>query len=380
MIESKPNTSSADRATTKVITRREIVLIVLFLSILNIQRMEYESINRSSSSSSSSITLQSTYSSFVADRNATTSKQWNRQKNNKKKTAMCSIVVNEELYLDEFVDYHRALGFDHFLFYDNSDNLELKQWGKLKGDDVWVFPFPGIGRQMEAYRHCARTVKKETNGPFEWVAFFDADEYLVLKQHDHVANMLKQHCSSGVLNVNWYMFLNSDGWNLPNHEPVTRRFLYRETTVNQHVKTIARVQDIADTKLNSDPHNFVELRSGNYHDSNGNPVEGPFHENGPTDVVVLHHYVTKSRKEYLLKKTRGRADLDQTHGKMKNEAEAVIKEARANLDRSLASDALPRNNDTTSGKIFDDSAWKFLKEKVPAYALFDEIGLLPATT
>ena len=323
-----------------------IVLIVLFLSVLHFRRME------------------------SIDRSIAVVKK-------KKMTAMCAIVVNEEMYIDEFVDYHRALGFDHFIFFDNSDNSELKQWGKIKGDDVWVIPFPGIARQLEAYKHCVQIVAKEAkeaNRPFEWVAFFDVDEYLVLKQHDHIADMLEQHCSSGSLLVNWYVF-RSDGWNLPTREPVTRRFLYREATVNQHVKTIARVQDIAETKLHSDPHNFVQLKNQTFHhDSSGNPVVGPFNMNGPTDVVVLHHYNTKSHKEYLLKRMRGRA----TTGRV-DLVRQLVQDAQAKLNRSLASDSLPRNNNTTFDKVFDDSAWKFLKEKVPAYALFDEIGLLSAS-
>jgi len=352
--------------TTKGITRREIVLIVLFLSILHFQRME--TINRSI------VVANKNDDAIVANHNSTT---WHRNSN--KTTAMCSIVINEELYLDEFVDYHRALGFDHFIFYDNSDMSELEQWGKLKGNDIWVFPFPGVNRQSEAYNHCAQVVAKEANGPFEWVAFFDVDEYLVLRQHDHIADMLEQYCSSGALMVNWVMF-GSDGWNLPTREPVTRRFLYREATVNQHVKTIVRVKDIAETKLNWDPHNFVELKNHSsgifHHDSNGNPVEGPFNENGPMDVVVLHHYGHKSHKEYLWKRSRGRVSLghDETYAQTKKQD---VHEALGNFLRS--SHAVPRNNDAISGKVFDDSAWKFLKEKVPAYALFDEIGLLPAS-
>ena len=328
-----------------------IVLIVLFLSVLHFRRME------------------------SIDRSIAVVKK-------KKMTAMCAIVVNEEMYIDEFVDYHRALGFDHFIFFDNSDNSELKQWGKIKGDDVWVIPFPGIARQLEAYKHCVQIVAKEAkeaNRPFEWVAFFDVDEYLVLKQHDHIADMLEQYCSSGALMVNWVIF-GSDGWNLPTREPVTRRFLYREATANQHVKTIVRVKDIAETKLDWDPHNFVELKNHSsgifHHDSNGNPVEGPFNENGPMDVVVLHHYGHKSHKEYLWKRSRGRVSLghDETYAQTKKQD---VHEALGNFLRS--SHAVPRNNDAISGKVFDDSAWKFLKEKVPAYALFDEIGLLPAS-
>ena len=220
----------------------------------------------------------------------------------RKKTAMCIIVTNEELYLDEFVDYHHALGFDNFFIYDNTEGFEMKQWGKLKGDHVELISFSGPNRQLAAYADCGSTVA--ATEMFEWVAFFDADEFLVLKEHDHVADMLGEYCPHGSLGVNWFMF-GSNNWNLQAPEPITRRFLYREAGVNIHVKTIARLNDIKNIKLVSDPHNFVELKNHSVmHDSNGKHVTGPFNENGPVDVVVLHHYNHKSTKEYFWKKKK----------------------------------------------------------------------------
>jgi hypothetical protein len=31
--------------------------------------------------------------------------------------------------MDEWVDYHRAIGFDHNFIYDPSNHLDLWQWG-----------------------------------------------------------------------------------------------------------------------------------------------------------------------------------------------------------------------------------------------------------
>ena len=76
----------------------------------------------------------------------------------RKKTAMCTIVTNEELYLDEFVDYHHALGFDNFFIYDNTEGFEMKQWGNLKGDHVELISFSGPKRQLAAYVDCGSTV------------------------------------------------------------------------------------------------------------------------------------------------------------------------------------------------------------------------------
>jgi len=296
----------------------------------------------------------------------------------RKKTAMCMIVTNEELYLDEFVDYHHALGFDQFFVYDNTEGFEMKQWGKLKGDHVELIPFSGQRKQLEAYVDCGE--KLAATDIFEWVAFFDADEFLVLKEHEHVADMLEEYCPHGSLGVNWFMF-GSNNWNLQAPEPITRRFLYRPVGVHKLVKTIARLKDIKQimnsNRLKHNPHNFLELKNHSVmHDSNGRNITGPFNENGPVDVVVLHHYNRKSSKEYLHKRKRGRPTTEAKHPSINR----LTNEAKQELANALASEQLPLYNSLSKNPdlIFDDSAWQFLKKNVPGYALYDKIALMPA--
>lgn len=291
-----------------------------------------------------------------------------------KKTALCMIVTNEELYLDEFVDYHHALGFNKFFVYDNTEGFEMKQWGKLKGDHVELIPFPGPNRQLAAYVDCGKTVA--ATEIYEWVAFFDADEFLVLKEHDHVADMLGEYCPHGSLAVNWFMFQSH--WNLQTPEPITRRFLYRNVGVHKLIKTIVRLEDIETINLKPDPHNFVKLKNQNMmHDSNGKNITGPFNPNGPADVVVLHHYNHKSAKEYVQKRTRGRATTNATHPSIK----ANINQATQVFQNALASEHLPHDESIYNNPdlIFDDSAWQFLKKNVPGYVLYDKIALMPVT-
>ena len=291
----------------------------------------------------------------------------------RKKTAMCMIVTDEEAYLDEFVDYHRALGFDAFFVYDNTAGFEMRQWGALKGAHVRVTHFPGPARQMAAYAACGAAVA--ATGDFEWAAFLDADEFLVLKRHADVADLLAAHCPRGGLGVNWFVF-GANGWNVRAPEPVTRRFLYRDAGVNPHVKTLVRVDDMAEFRR-TDPHNFVVLKDRMVlRDSNGKDIEGPFNERGPADVVVLHHYHRKSHKEYFWKRRRGRSDLDPADPAI----ELLIHSANRSLSEGLAGDHLPMDDSISKdpNQVFDDSAWRFLKNHVPGYALYDDIALRPA--
>ena len=46
------------------------------------------------------------------------------------------------------------------------------------------------------------------------------------------------------------------------------------------------------------------MLNGNQHDTNGNIFRGAFNPDGPTNVAVLHHYMTKSFEEYKEKRVQ----------------------------------------------------------------------------
>ena len=104
------------------------------------------------------------------------------------KAVICSIQVKEDAYIDEWVDYHLAIGFRKVYIYDNSKNFDLKEWGKHRlSDTVMVKHFPGIAKQNAAYFDCAKRAEKDG---YTWAAFFDVDEFLCLKKHKNVINFL----------------------------------------------------------------------------------------------------------------------------------------------------------------------------------------------
>ena len=105
--------------------------------------------------------------------------------------ALCVILKDEEAYVDEFVDYHHALGFSMIFIYDNTDTFEMKQWAIEKGNFIHAVSWPGEAQQiLLAYRDCARTAYAQG---YTWAAFFDADEILILKKHDNVVSFLRDH-------------------------------------------------------------------------------------------------------------------------------------------------------------------------------------------
>jgi hypothetical protein len=260
---------------------------------------------------------------------------------------LCVVAKEEEVFLSEFVDYHLALGFDHIFVYDNTADNDLAQWGNETGS-VDVIHYPGHSRQIPAYTDCGHN--KGRRQGHTWAAFFDVDEFLVLRKHRQIYDFLKAYCRDGSLSLNWIL-MGSSGEQVYRPMPMSKRFQHR-IAIDQHIKTIAYLPHMSDPPPGN-PHR-VRLLAGRQKDTNGNTVKGAFNLRGPTDVAALYHFQTKSRKEYIQKRLRGRATKNNSHN-----VEEWIRKAREG----------PVSNGTDCE--FDDAVWQAMKRLVPRYAMFD---------
>ena len=164
-------------------------------------------------------------------------------------TALCGIVKDAEAYLDEWVDYYFGLGFHTIYLVDNSRDHELQNWQDRRrnsGYSVRVIPKPGTHRQMYSYHMCAAEFKDY----HAHMAFFDVDEYLVLKKHDTVDDFLRDHLRGGALQISWYIF-GTNSRDMYSTLPVTKRFTLRDGDMEHdrhpsewhNVKTILKLSD-----------------------------------------------------------------------------------------------------------------------------------------
>ena len=164
-------------------------------------------------------------------------------------TALCGIVKDAEAYLDEWTDYYFGLGFHTIYLVDNSQDHELQNWQDRRrnsGYSVRVVPKPGTHRQMYSYHMCAAEFKDN----HAYMAFFDVDEYLVLKKHDTVDDFLRDHLPGGALQISWYIF-GTNSRDMYSPLPVTKRFTLRDGDgeLDRHpsewhnVKTILKLSD-----------------------------------------------------------------------------------------------------------------------------------------
>ena len=113
------------------------------------------------------------------------------------KVALVCIARNEDRYINEWIEYHLRLGFDHIFVYVDLwkfdsvwDNVTVIQVSRLK------YRYP----QIPVYNEALETLYPE----YDWVAIFDVDEFLVLKIHNNIKEFLADKtCSVG---INWVLF------------------------------------------------------------------------------------------------------------------------------------------------------------------------------
>jgi hypothetical protein len=210
------------------------------------------------------------------------------------KVALVCVAKWEDYYLDEWLDYNHKIGFDKIIMYQNDWRtdierpfLEKKEWD-------------GRSVQLDIYNSFL-----QTDTEYDWVAFFDCDEFLVLKKHNNVKEFIEEYGKHPVLSFNWFMF-GSWGLKTRTSNSLLRMFPNRNKNVDQHIKVMVK-RDSGNRFIL--PHNC----EGPAMDTNGKLFNGPFNINGPSDVAYLNHYHNKTREDWMLRCERGRVDCNIQH-------------------------------------------------------------------
>lgn len=220
--------------------------------------------------------------------------------------SLCAIVKHEQLYLRDWIDFHKQVGAEHFYLYLNESlesdlyDLEDEQTGFCD-----ILRWPGSKQQMMCYQHCLDYFREESR----WIGFIDIDEYLVPHARADVRPQLKDYEDASALAIHWYLF-GSNGHETWTHKPVVERFTHRQPDVNPHIKCIVNPKR---TFKCFSPHVFVHdvPPVDENHTSIG--MLNPLPERGTCNLFQINHYATKSREESYERRQRPRADNGKCH-------------------------------------------------------------------
>lgn len=229
------------------------------------------------------------------------------------KTALVAIGRRENQYAREWVGHHLALGFDHIYIYDNNHEGEehfedvlgdylpsLHREGQ--GGSVTVIDYRDKERaQRSAYNDAYQRLSKE----YDWLAFFDFDEFLVLPCRE-------LHGSAGLSSfleglpqdyhavmIPWLMMTDS-GLVHNDRRPLMQRFTESTTRGEQQGKCIIRtgIPGARFTKSVHVPYTPA-LRCCN---PKGEPTAQHRLQPRDTSVAYLKHFSTKTIEEWLTNK------------------------------------------------------------------------------
>lgn len=226
-------------------------------------------------------------------------------------------IVKNEMYMREWIEYHRMVGVSHFYIYDNESTNNMKEeiQDYIDLGIVTYHYFPGSLVQNKAYVHAIEHYKFKT----KYMAIIDGDEYIIPMQEgtlpeiveqifeDYDKLIMKQKGFAGGVGVNWREYGTShhkekqDGLCMEN-------YMYRapdDYFQNVHIKTIFIPRIITNIDNPHFPHMRKDWRNIS---ENGSTIPYSYFYDGMCKKLRINHYFCKSETEFMEKLKRGWPD------------------------------------------------------------------------
>lgn len=222
--------------------------------------------------------------------------------------AIVCIGKRENLYIREFVEWYKNLGFSKIYLCDNNVDEYFQDVILDYVESEFVMLCDCRNReccQMESYNE----VYERFHMYHDWMLFVDIDEFLVLPNHNNVSEFLSESYfeDAAVIGVNWKIYSDNDlllyedkllneRFTTPCEENLTKNYEFPE---NDHVKIF--VKTFFSEIYFLDPH---RINVTHMHTSTGEMIEADFHYPHDFSNAYLKHFITKSIGEYIQNKIK----------------------------------------------------------------------------
>lgn len=226
----------------------------------------------------------------------------NKKQAIKMKVSICTIGKLENQYIREYVKYYQNLGVDKIYIYDNNDingeKFETVLSDYIDIDYVTIMNYRGyVKSQYKIMNNCYKINYLKYN----WIMFYDIDEFLYLKNYTNIKNFLSENkfnkCKLIYLNFIYY----TDNNNLYYvNKPLLSRFKSFKYDDRYFGKSIIR-GDIPNINITSCHYLTKKIKPCNGF--------GKFSNNFLLDYkyYYIKHYSFKSTEEYSRKLIKGNA-------------------------------------------------------------------------
>jgi len=243
----------------------------------------------------------------------------------------CTLVKNEEDYLDEWIAFHLASGVKKFLIVENGKKSPVPPVlrGYIRAGIVTLKYFPASrNAQREAFNRAISYLRNRTR----WVGFFDIDEFVFSPSGESLPKVLQQFEDFPGVAVNWVSY-GSGGHQTRPSGWVTESFLERgpinhKVPVSnyefQHKSGEVRYRAInTHVKCFVDPAQTLHFRTAHSFKFKGGrlavtekfePIDGPFSERVSVTNLRVNHYWSKSISELEEKIQKGRVSQQGKRG------------------------------------------------------------------
>ena len=231
------------------------------------------------------------------------------------KIAVVVMVKDEAEDILPWLCWYIDLGVNTILFFDDSSTdgtYEIAQEvGRLKDVRVKRLP-PSIESHTVRQRGCYQEVLAAYADEFDWIGFFDADEYLRLTGDQSLIDFLDRPELVGAVAVNWCNYGSGGNVVKPSMPAfwAYHQHYAKNEMVNKHVKTFLRPKCWTSVWYNV---HFFEVEPFLYDNASGNNVvwsntPGITAEEAVWDRAKVMHYQCRSM-EHFIERVRKRPDI-----------------------------------------------------------------------
>lgn len=224
--------------------------------------------------------------------------------NRKYFASICLIIKDEGEYLEEWLEWHSAVGFEHFYIYDNGSSPPIKNYIPKKYVNLCTvvnFDVDSIRVQVDAYTHCLENYGKDS----EWIAFIDTDEFIRILDGSSIRDFLGK-INGDALEIRWIVY-GANGKYKKENLPVKERFkkISHYPEYLPCCKCIVRPSKVKSVAAHGPIQTGKPIEIVNEY---GEKVNTIFDRNISCDTIAIDHYFTRSLEEWKEKIYRGSCD------------------------------------------------------------------------